>query len=199
MTAAQQKIIAELTSHEAYIVPDEFESWNDKKGPLVIEVGFGMGHSLHQMAMQNPHENYLGIDVYTPGVASLLKLLSSHPLPNLNVICADAIEIVASARPASIDRIQCYFPDPWRKKRHRKRRLFTTSFPSHVAQALKDDGYWHLITDWMDYADDLVATLRPHWSVTNKASMIKRPATKYESRGLEKGHQIYEFEIRLIR
>ena len=195
MTAAQERVMLTASEHKNLITMEDLSAWLALSGSKIVEVGFGMGDSLHKMSQYHTAEQYLGIDVYKPGVAALLKKINDTTTGNLNVMYHDAIDVLAEIPPSTIDRIQCYFPDPWRKKRHRKRRLFHTEFTQHVARVLKDDGVWHVITDWLDYADDLVSTLRGSWVVENKKPSFYRPVTKYESRGLGKGHQIYEFVL----
>lgn len=195
MTVAQDKIMKSAAENKYLIGVKDLQVWLNRSGQKVVEVGFGMGESLHMMSAHNTDDQYLGIDVYKPGVAALLKKIGHEPVSNLCVMHDDAIDVLSMLPDQSIHRIQCYFPDPWRKKRHRKRRLFHTVFTKELKRVLKPDGLWHLITDWMDYADDLVHTLQGEWVVVNEVPAFFRPVTKYESRGLKKGHQIYEFLI----
>ncbi len=191
LTQRQQVIIENQLGHEFVVLPDDVSQWvRDKENP-VIEVGFGMGKSLYEMAQLNPHESYLGIDVYKPGVAALLNLLIEQPLTNLHVVHADALSIFAGLPSCSLARIQCFFPDPWPKKRHRKRRIIHTDFLQMACRALRRQGYFYVITDWQDYADDLYQTVDQSWTRVEHSLGIERPCTKYESRGRALGHQIY--------
>ena len=166
-----------------------------------LEIGFGMGDTLVAMAKTHPEYDYLGIDVYRPGVGRLLLQLEAQQLTNVRVCCADAVEVLQYQLTASsLDSVYIFFPDPWPKKRHHKRRLVQAELVKLLAQRLKSGGYLYLATDWQDYAEQMLAVLEasPDFKnsvVTNEfapvALPIERPLTKFEQRGLRLGNQVW--------
>ena len=166
-----------------------------------LEIGFGMGDTLIAMAKTHPEYDYLGIDVYRPGVGRLLLQLEAQQLTNVRVLCADAVEVLQYQLTASsLDSVYIFFPDPWPKKRHHKRRLVQAELVKLLAQRLKSGGYLYLATDWQDYAEQMLAVLEasPDFKnsvVTNEfapvALPIERPLTKFEQRGLRLGNQVW--------
>jgi len=166
---------------------------------LVVEIGFGMGDSLLQMATDNPHLNYIGIEVHKPGIGKLLQGLAERQLTNVKIICHDAKEILAhSFADQSIEKIQIFFPDPWPKKRHHKRRLIQTEFTQLLVQKLKPNGQIHLATDWQEYADHMLEVLTAEQQLNNAAGagqfwqQKQRPITKFERRGQRFGHGVWD-------
>lgn len=171
-----------------------------RNAPKVIEIGFGNGASLTQMAMEQPEQDFLGVEVHRPGVGQLLKGIEKHELPNLRLACADAVELLKyRITDNSIDRVQCYFPDPWHKNRHHKRRLIQPAFVSLLAKKIKAGGHLHLATDWQHYAEQMLQYLSDNElfeNCSNDATYIDkpdyRPLTKYERRGQKLGHGVWD-------
>ena len=166
---------------------------------LTVEIGFGMGDSLLEMAQQDPAMNFLGIEVHRPGVGKLLHGIAEHDVKNLKIMCHDATEVLAECFPEqSIDRILVFFPDPWPKKRHHKRRIIQKPFLSLLASRLKPGGQLHLATDWEQYAEHMMEVLEQESALTNvfgPGSFYPdpaRPATKFENRGRRLGHGVWD-------
>ncbi len=167
-------------------------------GPLIIDIGFGNGNNLTETAELYPENNYVGIEVHRPGVGCLLAQLQQRNLENVRVYCADAIVILKRNIPdACIDRVQLFFPDPWPKKRHHKRRLVTPDFAALIARKLRPGGHFHAVTDWENYAEYMLNALNTCAQLKNCAgnakfidSPPKRGLTKFEKRGIYLGHTI---------
>ena len=168
--------------------------------PLVLEIGFGNGDSLFQMAQNNPDKNYIGIEVHRPGVGHLLQLIETHNVNNLKVICHDAVDVIENQIPDnSLDRVQLFFPDPWHKKKHNKRRIVQQPFVDLLAQKLKPGGIFHLATDWQNYAEHMLDILSNNSNFKNLsrendfvARPDDRPITKFEKRGHKLGHGVWD-------
>jgi tRNA (guanine-N7-)-methyltransferase len=177
-----------------------FESLFGRIADTVLEIGFGDGHSLAEMAKNAPEKNFIGIEVYRTGVGNLLTLIEKHKLSNIRIFCADALEILANKIPDnSLATLQLFFADPWPKARHHKRRIVQAPFIKLVAQKLKGLGTFHLATDWMDYAYHMMAVLGESMDFVNASGANQftsrpdfRPVTKYEQRGLRLGHQTWD-------
>ncbi len=169
-----------------------------RAAPTVLEIGFGMGETTAQIAIDHPENNYLAIDVHTPGVGSLLKLIEESRLPNVRIIQHDAVEILRHMiAPRSLAGTHIFFPDPWPKSRHHKRRLIQPGFVSLLADRLRSGGYVHVATDWRDYAEQVLAVLRAEPELANTAIDFAarpeyRPLTKFEQRGLRLGHGVWD-------
>ena len=171
-----------------------------RKAERVLEIGFGNGDSLWQMAQAHPEKDYLGIEVHRPGVGHLLQLVETSGISNLRVMCHDAVEILKhQIADHSFDRIQLFFPDPWHKKKHHKRRIVQPDFADLVAAKLKTAGIFHLATDWQDYAEHMLQVLNRHprfknLSVSNDyvERPPERPVTKFEKRGQRLGHGVWD-------
>lgn len=169
-------------------------------GLLVCEIGFGMGDSLIEQALAVPQNNYIGIEVHRPGVGSLLNAATEQQLKNLRVFNHDAVAILTDCfSDASIDQFQIYFPDPWHKKRHNKRRLIQPDFVNLLVKKLKPGGLIHLATDWQDYAEQMLAVLDACPQINNlspERGFIERPEsrpeTKFEKRGKRLGHGVWD-------
>ena len=167
---------------------------------VTLEVGFGNGDSLLEMAIQNPKLNFLGIEVYEAGVGRLINEASKNKLTNLKVIKDDAVEVLNNNIPDdSISHFQLFFPDPWHKKRHHKRRIVQTSFLDLLAKKLKNNGVVHIATDWENYAEHIMETLESHSHFKNCAGdhiyserPEQRPLTKFENRGQKLGHSVWD-------
>jgi tRNA (guanine-N7-)-methyltransferase len=167
-----------------------------RKAPRILEIGFGMGETTAAIAAAHPQNDYLGIEVHTPGVGSLLRLIEAQALTNIRIVQHDAMEVVANmVAPGSLAGIHIFFPDPWPKKRHHKRRLVQPPFIALLASRLQPGGYLHLATDWEEYADQMLAVLSAEPLLQNTAEGFAprpahRPLTKFETRGLKLGHAV---------
>jgi len=172
-----------------------------RDAPLVVEIGFGNGDSLVQQALQHPECNFLGIEVHVPGVGHCLLAARDAGLTNLRLISHDAIEVLKQMIPAaSISRLNLYFADPWPKKRHHKRRIVQPDFLQLVADRLGEHGRFHLATDWANYAehiDEIFAASGLFECIERREhdgeAPLDRPATKFERRGLKRGHRIVDW------
>ncbi|NWG86780.1 MAG: tRNA (guanosine(46)-N7)-methyltransferase TrmB [Hydrogenophilaceae bacterium] len=169
-----------------------------RTAPKILEIGFGMGDSTAQIAAAHPDLDYLGVEVHTPGVGALLKRIGEQNLSNLRLIQHDAVEVLEHMIPdASLDGVHIFFPDPWHKKRHHKRRLIQPAFVALLARKLKPGGYLHLATDWQDYAEQMLQVLGNEPGLANTAQDFApkpeyRPLTKFENRGLKLGHGVWD-------
>ena len=166
--------------------------------PRILEIGFGMGETTAAIAHQHPETDYLGVEVHTPGVGSLLKRIAELDLKNVRVIRHDAVEVLQHMiTPASLDGVHIFFPDPWPKKRHHKRRLIQPPFVALLASRMKQGGYLHAATDWEEYALQILEILSGEPSLRNTAAGFagrpdSRPETKFERRGLGLGHRVWD-------
>ena len=167
--------------------------------PLTVEIGFGMGDSLLKMAQADPQSNFLGIEVHRPGIGKLLNGIAQNDLQNLKIMCHDATEIIANCfNLQSIERLLIFFPDPWPKKRHHKRRIIQAEFVELLATRLAEGGLLHLATDWEAYALHMMKVLENEPSLINCSGagnycdMPARPETKFEQRGRRLGHGVWD-------
>ncbi|MBI4194966.1 MAG: tRNA (guanosine(46)-N7)-methyltransferase TrmB [Betaproteobacteria bacterium] len=166
--------------------------------PKFLEIGFGMGETTAQIAARRPENDYLAVEVHTPGVGSLLKQIDERGLTNVRIIQHDAVEVLTHMiAPGAFDGVHIFFPDPWPKKRHHKRRLIQTPFVALLAARMKPGAYLHVATDWQDYAEHILATLSAEPRLRNTAGGYTsrpdyRPLTKFESRGLKLGHTVWD-------
>ena len=173
-----------------------------RAAPKILEIGFGMGETTAAIAEAHPDNDYLAIEVHTPGVGSLLKQLAERELRNLRIVQHDAVEVLQSMiAPRSLAGIHVFFPDPWPKKRHHKRRLIQPAFVSLLASRLAAGGYIHLATDWEDYARQMLEVMSAEPTLRNTASGFAlrpetRPLTKFEQRGLKLGHPVWDLVFR---
>ena len=185
--------------------PLDFDNLFNRRTPRVIEIGFGNGASLVEMANNHPGQDFLGIEVYRKGLAQCLGLAVEHKLTNLRRMSGDALEILRFWIPdRSVARIQVLFPDPWPKARHRKRRLIRDEFLLACARTLEPRGILHVATDWDDYADHITKLLAEHeafrpWTPTGNPEPegVTQPRTRYENRGIRLGHRIHDLYYRL--
>ncbi len=172
----------------------------NRDAETVLEIGFGNGDSLWQMAQASPEKNFIGIEVHRPGVGHLLHLIESSNCTNIRVSNTDAIDVLNKQIPDhSLDRLQLFFPDPWHKKKHNKRRIVQDAFIAQVAKKLKPGGIFHMATDWEDYAQHMLNTLNScdlfsNLSTDNTfvARPEERPLTKFEKRGQRLGHGVWD-------
>jgi tRNA (guanine-N7-)-methyltransferase len=176
----------------------DFDKLFGRAAPTVLEIGFGMGHTTAEIAAARPDTNFLGIEVHAPGVGSLLKEIDTRGLANIRVIQHDAVEVLKHMiAPASLAGVHVYFPDPWHKKRHHKRRLIQPEFVKLLVERLVPGGYLHLATDWEDYAQQMLEVLSAEPALANTAAGFAprpdwRPLTKFENRGLKLGHGVWD-------
>ena len=203
ITTGQQSAIDELWPDYGVDLRDElidFSALFKRDAELVMEIGFGNGLSLAEMASVNPQTNFLGVEVHKPGVGSLLVQVKQRAIDNIRVSGDDAVELMKQIPANSIDRMQIFFPDPWHKKRHHKRRLIQAEFVESVVKRLKKDGVMHVATDWENYAEHVMDVLSANVNLANMSDRedgfcIKpdyRPETKYERRGLNLGHGVWD-------
>jgi tRNA (guanine-N7-)-methyltransferase len=171
---------------------------NSNPAPRILEIGFGMGEGLAESAAAHPENDYLGVEVHTPGVGALLKQIGERGLTNVRVIQHDAFEVLTHMlAPACLAGIHIFFPDPWHKKRHHKRRLIQPPLVKLLASRLQSDGYIHLATDWQDYAGQMLAVLGAEPQLKNTVTDYAprpdtRPLTKLEQRGIRLGHGVWD-------
>ena len=206
LTDAQRKAIESYW--DKYVVEFNNEILDPKvlfKSPqkLTVEIGFGMGDSLLEMAKRRPEQNFLGIEVHQPGVGKLLNGIAENELKNLKLICHDAREILESGLPDHcIDRLLLFFPDPWHKKRHNKRRLVQPEFIELLLRKLNKKAELHFATDWQAYAEHMMEVLEANPSLENVLGAQNywpdpdRPVTKFEKRGQRLGHGVWDLRFR---
>jgi tRNA (guanine-N7-)-methyltransferase len=175
-----------------------------RAAPKILEIGFGMGSATAQIAAEHPENDYLGVEVHTPGVGALMRLLAADGIDNVRIIQHDAVEVLNHMiAPGSLDGIHIYFPDPWPKKRHHKRRLIQAPLLRQLASRLKPGAYLHLATDWLEYAEWMLEFLRGEPLLVNTAQDYApkpdfRPETKFERRGLNLGHGVRDLVFRRV-
>jgi len=201
LSPAQRRACDDLFPRYGVPFATEVVDWSrifGREAPLVLEIGFGMGETTAAIADAHRDIDFVAVDVHLPGVGSLLNRVAALDLSNVRVIRHDAVEVVRTMiAPSSLAAIHVFFPDPWPKKKHHKRRLLKPPFVHELAVRLKPRGYLHFATDWKDYAEDALATLtaepllgntvvgfaqRPQW----------RPLTKFEARGQKLGHDVHD-------
>jgi tRNA (guanine-N7-)-methyltransferase len=171
--------------------------------PIVLEIGFGMGKSLVEMAKNAPELNFIGVEVHRPGVGACIGLAQEEGVDNLKVYEHDAIEVLADCIPAeSLSTVQLFFPDPWHKKKHHKRRIVQASFVEAIRQKLKIGGVFHMATDWENYAECMLEDMQSapgykNLSVNNDyvPRPDSRPLTKFENRGQNLGHGVWDLQF----
>ncbi|MEH6578119.1 MAG: tRNA (guanosine(46)-N7)-methyltransferase TrmB [Amphritea sp.] len=171
-----------------------------REAPVVLEIGFGMGDSLNAMAKAMPEKNYLGVEVHKPGVGRLLNNAKTDGLTNIRVFCTDALDVLAKCIPdGSLDTVQLFFPDPWHKKKHNKRRIVQLAFAETIRQKLKVGGQFHMATDWENYAEHMMEVMSAAEGYANIAGEGQyspqpewRPNTKFQKRGERLGHGVWD-------
>jgi tRNA (guanine-N7-)-methyltransferase len=182
--------------------PLDFAAVFGRVAPTVLEIGFGMGDATAQIASALPGTDFIGIEVHAPGVGALLKRIGELGLSNLRLVQHDAVEVLdAMIPPQSLAGVHLYFPDPWHKKRHHKRRLVQPAFVQQLATRLAPGGYLHCATDWQPYAQQMLQVLSAEAALLNTAEAYAprppwRPQTKFEARGLKLGHGVWDLLFR---
>lgn len=187
----------------AFLLPfaDEAIDWAacfGREAPRILEIGFGMGATTADIATRRPADDFLGIEVHEPGVGALLKLIGTQALTNIRIVQHDAVEVVEHMlAPDSLDGVHVFFPDPWHKARHHKRRLLQPRFAALLATRIRPGGYLHCATDWENYAEQMLEVLSAEPSLVNTAEAYAerpdyRPVTKFEQRGLRLGHGVWD-------
>jgi len=185
-------------------VPDAF----GRNAPLILEIGFGMGGATAHIAQVRPGDNFLCCEVHEPGVGALLKLCGEQGIGNIRILRHDAVEVLQHMLPEQgLDGVHIFFPDPWHKSRHHKRRLIQGPFVNQLARHLKTGGYLHLATDWAPYAQQMLEVLSAEPLLHNTATPggdgyvpkpDYRPLTKFENRGLKLGHGVWDLVFRRV-
>ncbi|MBI5462778.1 MAG: tRNA (guanosine(46)-N7)-methyltransferase TrmB [Gammaproteobacteria bacterium] len=202
ITQSQQRALDDLLPR--FGVPLDgvlnFDEVFGRHAPRTLEIGFGNGASLAKMASLAPEQDFLGIEVHRPGVGHLLLELERYELGNVRVICADAVEILERhIALGSLDRVLLFFPDPWPKTRHHKRRILQPAFVTLIHDRLKPGGVFHMATDWQHYAEQMLEVMEAAPGFSNSAGRGQyapkpdyRPETKFERRGLRLGHGVWD-------
>jgi tRNA (guanine-N7-)-methyltransferase len=182
--------------HQAALL--DFDAAFGRHAPTVLEIGFGMGDATAQIAAARPQDNFIGIEVHTPGVGALLQRIQERGLTNLRLVQHDAVEVLRDMiAPASLAGIHVYFPDPWHKKKHNKRRLIQAEFVRELSARLAPGGYLHCATDWQPYAEQMLEVLGAEPTLVNTTDGYAerpewRPLTKFENRGIKLGHGVWD-------
>jgi len=205
MTKAQQRALNELMPRYGLDPGERLDLDNifGRKAPRTLEIGFGNGDSLAIMAGNEPGSDFIGIEVHRPGVGHFLMQLQERGLENVRVLCADAVQAISDCLPDdSLDRVLLFFPDPWPKKRHHKRRIVQPYFIELLAARLKPGGILHMATDWEDYAVHMLEVVTSSPAFRNTAGRGHystrpdwRPVTKFEMRGQRLGHGVWDLIV----
>jgi tRNA (guanine-N7-)-methyltransferase len=175
-----------------------YETLFGRRAPVIVEIGFGMGQSLVEMAQAEPDKDFIGIEVHRPGVGKLMLLAEEAGITNLKVYCDDAVEVLKNCiEDSSLARVQLYFPDPWHKKKHNKRRIVQANFVQQLRQKLAAGSVFHMATDWQPYAEQMLEVMSEAQGYSNTAEGYAsrpgwRPVTKFERRGERLGHGVWD-------
>ncbi len=208
LTKGQSRALEELWPRYGveYGEQIDFKDLFGNDNPVVFEIGFGMGRSFVEMAREAPAENYLGTEVHRPGIGACLMSVRDLGLVNVRVMDHDAVEILKNMIPdSSLSRLQLFFPDPWHKKKHHKRRIVQTDFLELAARKLKTGGIIHMATDWQEYAEHMRDTGNGCTFLKNLSASgdfiprpDSRPVTKFEERGIRLGHGVWDLQFEKI-
>lgn len=209
MTRAQQRAWHDLWPRfgiDHTLEPLDFLAMFGRDAPVVVEIGFGNGESLVALATAHRERNYVGLEVHPPGVGHLLLRCEAEQLSNVRVACHDAVEVLRDRVPdASLDEVLLYFPDPWPKKRHHKRRIVQPAFVDLVARKLRPGGVFRMATDWQPYAEHMLATASACSALRNESATgdfvprpESRPVTRFERRGQTLGHGVWDLAFRRV-
>lgn len=209
MTSKQQNALEQYWSKYGLELTNgtlDYQQVFGRHAPRVLEIGFGMGYSLATMAESSPDEDYIGIEVHKPGVGALLVECHERTINNIRVYQDDAMMVLDQCIPDnSLHRIQLFFPDPWPKKRHHKRRIVRSAFVNLLKSKLEVGGILHIVTDWQDYAEHIVNVLAEFPELNNQSCRGDfsnkpdyRPITKYEQRAQRLGHHVYELMFKRV-
>ncbi|MDD4914810.1 MAG: tRNA (guanosine(46)-N7)-methyltransferase TrmB [Methylococcales bacterium] len=204
-----QKLALESYWHKYCLPPElpfDMAAAFGRQAPLIVEIGFGNGASLAEMAAANPDVNYLGVEVHRPGIGHLLMLLEQRSIGNVRIYHHDAIEILEQKIPDhSLAGVHLFFPDPWQKRRHHKRRIVRPAFVELLYKKLAADGYFHAATDWENYAKHMLGVLATGQGLRNTSPDNQfcprpayRPLTNFENRGLGLGHGVWDLIFRKV-
>lgn len=205
MSGAQQRYLDEMLPRIGLpyrLAPMDLDAVFGRSGPKILEIGFGMGETTAKIAATRPDHDFLGIEVHGPGVGALCKLVAENGLSNLRIMQHDAVEVLRDMIPdGALAGVHVFFPDPWRKARHHKRRIIQPDFVALVASKLAPGGYLHCATDWEDYAHWMLEVLAAEPALENTADGFAprpeyRPLTKFENRGLKLGHGVWDLIFR---
>ena len=199
ISPAQQRACEALFPRYGIPIESAFD-WpaiGGRTAPVVLEIGFGMGETTAAIAAAHPDIDFVGVEMHLPGVGALLRRLDDMKLDNVRIVRADAVEVVAIMARESVAGIHVYFPDPWPKKRHHKRRLLQPAFVHELALRIAAGGYLHVATDWAPYADEILAALQNEPLLENTSAGFAprpawRPLTKFEQRGIARGHGVFD-------
>lgn len=205
MGTGQQKALEELGPR--YVLPFSEQPLKPeqifgRQAPVVLEIGFGMGAATAQIAAARPETDFIGVEVHTPGVGALLKLIGEGELHNIRILQHDAVQVLEQMiQPASLAGVHVFFPDPWHKKKHHKRRLIQAPLVALLASRLAPGGVLHCATDWQPYAEQMLEVLGAEPLLVNTAEDYAprpdyRPLTKFEARGLRLGHGVWDLVFR---
>ncbi len=187
--------------------PVDFTELFGREAPVTLEIGFGMGTSLVAMAKANPQQNFLGIEVHSPGVGACLATAHEEGVENLRVMCHDAVEVLQKMVPDnSLSMVQLFFPDPWHKARHNKRRIVQVPFAEFVKSKLQLGGVFHMATDWEPYAEHMLEVMSSIDGYKNQSETNdyvprpdSRPVTKFEQRGHRLGHGVWDLMFERVK
>ncbi|WP_348523000.1 tRNA (guanosine(46)-N7)-methyltransferase TrmB [Endozoicomonas sp. G2_2] len=206
LTAGQQRNLDNLWPRYGLAMPTAPLDWDaifGRTAPRTLEIGFGAGEVLADLAIRHPDEDFIGIEVYLTGVGRLLGALDDAGAGNARVFNLDAVDVLkAGFADDSLDNVLLYFPDPWPKKRHHKRRIVQPAFADEIARVLKPNGLWRLATDWANYAEHMREVLDAHEAFENVGdvggfvSEPPRAGTRFEARGRRKGHEVFDMAYR---
>lgn len=201
LTASQQNALTHFA--DDFIIQHITTNTWSNNNPIILEIGFGNGDSLFEMAQNEPEHNFIGIEVYEAGVGRLLNNSYNAKLTNIKIIQTDAVEILKTTPNDYFSGFQLYFPDPWHKKRHNKRRIVNQEFLDLIAKKIKSSGFVHIATDWGEYAQQMLEELNMHSGFVNTCDNFaikptRRPTTKFEKRGLKLGHGVWDLVFKKI-